>query len=199
MQESNRPEIALFDFDGTLTTKDSFFAFLKYTHGSKIALHFLYLWPVLLLYKLKIISNGISKGIVYRQFYRNWDTDFFRQKATDFCREILPGILNPEAIAKMEWHKKQGHQVYVVSAMFEPVLFPWCEENKVELIATKLETLNGNLSGKFSSANCFGPEKAKRIKAAGILENNPYLFAYGDSTGDREMLGLADEPFFRKF
>jgi phosphatidylglycerophosphatase C len=199
MQESNRPEIALFDFDGTLTTKDSFFAFLKYTHGNKIALHFLYLWPVLLLYKLKIISNGVAKGIVYKQFYQNWATDFFRLKATDFCREILPGILNPEAIAKLKWHQKLRHQIFVVSAMFEPVLLPWCKENGIELIATKLGTIDGKLSGNFSSANCFGPEKAKRIKEAGLLEHNPYLFAYGDSAGDHEMLALADEAFFREF
>jgi HAD superfamily phosphoserine phosphatase-like hydrolase len=136
---------------------------------------------------------------VFRQFYRNWSTDFFRQKATGFCQQILPEILNPKAIAKLNWHKSKSHQVFVVSAMFEPVLLPWCKENSIELIATKLETSSGTLTGKFSSENCFGKEKVNRIKESGLLEHNPYLFAYGDSSGDYEMLALADEAFLRKF
>ncbi|HSI91832.1 MAG TPA: HAD family hydrolase [Adhaeribacter sp.] len=196
----DRAVLALFDFDGTLTTKDSFMAFLLFTHGRvKLALHFSYLWPALLLYQLKILSNSKVKRLVVQQLYKNWPVTFFREKASVFCRDALPALLNPEAMAKLEWHRQQGHRVVVVTAMFEQVLETWCQAQNLELLATRLETENGNLTGNFNTLNCYGTEKARRVKAAGLLAQNPLVFAYGDSEGDKALLALADKPFYRCF
>ena len=199
--ETNSPSaIALFDFDGTITKKDSFLAFLKYTHGfEEILKRFLYLWPVLLLYKLKILTNSTAKKIVFRSFYRNWQARILNEKAVGFCTDILPSILNNDAIKKLRWHQQQSHRVIIISAMFESILQPWCTENNVELIATRLEIKNGKLTGNFSTPNCYGKEKLNRITQAGLLENSTYVFAYGDSAGDKEMLNLANEAFYRRF
>lgn len=197
---ANRPTIALFDFDGTLTIKDSFRAFLEYTHGwAGISKQLLYLWPVLLLYKLKIISNGKAKKLVFRRFYKNWPLTFFREKATVFCTTILPEIINPEAHRKLKWHQQQGHRVIIVSAMFDLILEEWCKANKVELLATGLEINKNQLTGNFRTTNCYGPEKVKRLKETDLLKGDPIIFAYGDSGGDTEMLKLAHQPFYRKF
>ena len=198
--QTERPKIALFDFDGTLTHKDSFWAFLKFTHGKAGLLrHFMYLWPVLFLYKAGLLPNYRAKKIVFRHFYKNWPAPLFQEKSKLFCSQVLPKILNTKALAKLNWHQKQGHRVVIVSAMFEPVLQPWCTENQVRLIATKLEIKNGKITGNFSSGNCYGQEKVSRIKLEGLLENKPFIYAYGDSAGDKPLLALADEAFYRKF
>ena len=175
-------------------------AFLKFTHGTAgLARHFLYLWPVLLLYKFRILSNEKAKAIVFKRFYQQWPASFFEEKATVFCQQVIPEMLNPEAIKKLKWHQAQGHRVIVVSAMFEQVLQTWSTANQTELLATKLEVVNNRLTGNFSSRNCYGHEKVNRIKQTGILEQNPYIYAYGDSEGDEALLRIADLPFYRRF
>ena len=69
----------------------------------------------------------------------------------------------------------------------------------IELIATKLEFKAGKLTGKFATNNCYGAEKSHRIKELFDLELYDYIYAYGDSRGDKEMLALADESFYKPF
>ncbi len=154
---------------------------------------------LLLLYKLGRITNAKAKETVATHFYKNRDITSFEQDALSFCEKILPHILNPVAMDRMQWHKDQGHQVIIVSAMFYQVLKPWCAKNNIELLATVLEVENGKITGKFSSPNCYGPEKANRILEAGLLKDKPYIYAYGDSAGDEALLALADKAFYRKF
>ena len=99
----------------------------------------------------------------------------------------------------MRWHQQEGHRVVVVSAMFKLVLQDWCAANHVELLATGLETKKDRLTGNFSTKNCYGEEKADRVRKAGLLYSNPYIYAYGDSEGDKALLALADEAFYRRF
>lgn len=95
--------------------------------------------------------------------------------------------------------KKYWHIVVVVSASIEDWLKPWCDENKVKLIATKLEFKNELITGRFASENCYGEEKVRRIKEVYALESFEYIYAYGDSSGDIKMLSLADEQHYKLF
>ena len=54
--------IAAFDFDGTITTKDTLFDFVKFHVGSKnFYKGLIFLSPILILYKLGFIRNDIAK------------------------------------------------------------------------------------------------------------------------------------------
>ena len=55
------------------------------------------------------------------------------------------------------------------------------------------------LTGKFQGKNCFGPEKVSRIKNKFDLKKVKKIYAYGDSTGDSEMLELADYKYLKYF
>jgi phosphoserine phosphatase len=57
-------------------------------------------------------------------------------------------------------------------------------------LATKVKP---DLSG-FISKNCYGQEKVNRLLEVEPDRKNYYLYAYGDSRGDREMLAFADFP-----
>ena len=60
-------------------------------------------------------------------------------------------------------------------------------------IGTKVEVdLDGKLTGRFLTKNCYGPEKVNRLLEIEPDRKNYFLYAYGDSRGDKEMLECAD-------
>ena len=68
-------KLALFDFDGTITTKDSFVEFIKFKHGFLgFAVGFLLMSPVILLYKTKLIPNWKAKQWVNEVFLVRYGT-----------------------------------------------------------------------------------------------------------------------------
>lgn len=187
--------IAFFDFDGTLTYRDSFLEFIKFAVGLP---HFyagmVALSPMLVLYKLGVVPNHQAKIKVLRHFFKSEEA--FKQKAGAF-NDKIPSLLKEVAYKKLKWHQESGHEVVVVSASAGCWLEGWCKNESVELISTQI----GFEKGKpfYKTMNCFGPQKAIRIQERfdlGIFEK---IYAYGDSRGDKEMLELADERFYRTF
>jgi len=123
----------------------------------------------------------------------------FRGLAEQFSLEYIDTMLRPKAMQKIAWHKELGHKVIVVSASIECWIRPWCEQNGLDLIATKIEIKDGIITGKFLTKNCYGIEKANRVKEVYNLDDYDYIYAYGDSRGDKELLGLADKSFYKLF
>ena len=113
--------------------------------------------------------------------------------------ERIPALVRPNALARIEWHLEQHHTVVVISASMDIWLKSWCEKKKIELIATHLEVKEGVVTGRLASSNCYGPEKVNRIKSEIELASYPYIYAYGDSRGDAEMLAIAHEKYYRHF
>ncbi|HEU5146872.1 MAG TPA: haloacid dehalogenase-like hydrolase, partial [Chryseosolibacter sp.] len=56
---------------------------------------------------------------------------------------------------------------------------------------------NKHLTGKILGRNCYGDEKVCRIKEEFDLPSFERIIAYGDSSGDREMLQLANESHYK--
>ena len=193
-------KLILFDFDGTITKKDSLIIFIKYVIGDFYYYKgLLMLSPMLLAYKLKIISNNIAKEKLIAHFFNGWDKIEFQSIANNYSIEKIEEIIRPSALERINWHKQQGHTVVIVSASVECWLKGWCENNNLELIGTKLEFRNDKLTGKFSTKNCYGIEKVNRIKEKYNLKNYEIIYAYGDSKGDKEMLSIADKKYYKYF
>ncbi len=192
--------LALFDFDGTITKKDSLIQFIIFANGySKFVFGMFLLSPVLLAYKMKWIKNYRAKEFVLSFFFKDWDVDKFLDKATAFADTRLNDYVYRDALQRIKWHQGQGHQVVVVSASIDWWLAPWCQENNLGLIASKLRTANGKITGQLSGRNCYGPEKVNRIREEINLARYSRIYAYGDSSGDKEMLSLADKQFYKYF
>ena len=192
--------LALFDFDGTITTDDSLIKFIRYAVGErKTFFGMMSLSPMLLAYKLKLIPNYEAKEKMLGYFFGGMDELKFQEIAREYSLKKIDQIVRPAALEKIEWHKQEGHKVTIVSASMECWLKPWCERNGIELISTRLERSGGIITGKFDGRNCHGPEKAKRVKKRFILEDFEYIYAYGDSSGDKELLELAHDKNYRVF
>lgn len=193
-------KLALFDFDGTLTTRDTLLEFIKFYKGTfNFYLGFLLLSPLLVLYKLKIIPNWRAKEYTLRYFFKGEPAEIFNEKACAFALHSVPALLRKEAVEKLWWHKKNGHEVMVVSASAVNWIKPWTDKLEVGLIATELQVRNGLLTGRISGKNCYGMEKVARVCAKLVIEDFVEVYAYGDSSGDKELLGLATHPFYRSF
>jgi HAD superfamily hydrolase (TIGR01490 family) len=184
--------LALFDFDGTLTKKDSLNEFLKHSINRKdYMVNMLKFLPYFTLWQLKLINNGVAKEHLFRIFFKGIDEEFFKKTATEFSLKKLDFIISKERIKILKKHQANGDRVVIVSASMQCWLQPWCDKNNIELLSTKLEFKNGTFSGKFLTPNCHGKEKVNRIKAHLNLQEYKTIYAYGDSSGDKEMLALA--------
>lgn len=192
--------IAFWDFDGTLTKGDSFWAFLVYTQSwAKLVIGAIIFSPMLLAFKLGWVSNGKAKLKVLKYFFGGWEGKKYQIMCEGFANEELPKLLIPEAYEKFQWHLQQGHEVVLVSASLESYLKPWCDAQGVTCLSTKLWISGGFVVAEYEYPNCYGPEKERRIKAAYTLKDYDKVYAYGNSGGDTEMLALAHETFYKAF
>ncbi|MBL0686353.1 MAG: HAD family hydrolase [Sulfurospirillum sp.] len=192
--------LALFDFDGTITTDDSLIKFIRYAVGDvKTAWGMILLSPMLVAFKLKLIPNYKAKQWMLSYFFKGIAQEKFANIAKEYSLKHIDTITREKAMSRIAWHKEQGHCVVVVSASLECWLKPWCDRNGLELIGTKLEIKDGRVSGRLLGQNCYGEEKVNRIKELYDLAQYDYVYAYGDSRGDVEMLALGNESFYKPF
>lgn len=200
-------KIAFFDFDGTITTKDTLLEFIKFSRGSfRFYLGFILNGPWLIAYKLKLISNQKAKERILQFFFRNTPVDLFEQQCERFSREILPELIRPKALREITRLKESGATVVIVSASPANWIREWSEKMEAALLATQLETTPGNkgaaslrLTGKIFEVNCHGEEKVRRIKEAYALEEYNQIYTYGDTGGDVPMLKLGTTSFYKPF
>lgn len=187
--------VAVFDFDGTLTTKDTLLEFIKFACGkSKFFLGFLFYSPILVLMKLHLYPNWKAKEKIFSYYFKGMSYEKFQELGKSFA-SVIDGIRRDSVIETLKKHIGEGNDVYVISASIEEWVRPWCEKYKVKaVIGTKIEVdLKGQITGKFLSKNCYGQEKVNRLLEEEPLRDEYYLYAYGDSRGDREMLDFASK------
>lgn len=192
--------LALFDFDGTITYKDTLFAFIRFVKGrSRFFWGMIRLLPMLIANKLGFIPNDKAKEKLLAYFFKGMNYATFKRYGEKFCEEKLPQILKQAALDKINWHRSKHHRVVVVSASVEEWIRPWTESMGIELLCTEMEINDNRLTGRFSTPNCNGEEKVKRIKELIDLNDYPVIYAYGDSKGDEAMLAIATKPLYKHF
>jgi phosphatidylglycerophosphatase C len=195
-----KKHLVLFDFDGTITTRDTFLEFIKFYHGTlRFYLGFVMISPWMALMILKVVPNYKAKEKALKWFFRGERADEFKAKCTRFCDQIVPTLVRPKALAKLEEYKASGAKVIVISASAENWVQPWCEKHNIECLATRLEIVDNKITGRISGFNCYGPEKENRIRACYDLKDYDDITAYGDSRGDIEMLALAQQQYYKPF
>ena len=193
-------KIAFFDFDGTITTKDTFLEFIKFTKGQlRFFAGFLLNAPYIAAFKLKIISNHRAKEKLMRFFFSNTAAEEFKKSCERFTTERLPQLIRPKALDEIRKLQDEGFDIVVVSASPENWICHWAEQMKIKLIASRMEVKDGKITGNIVGKNCHGEEKVRRIVEMYTLTDYTEILAYGDSNGDRPMLKLAHTGHYRPF
>ena len=192
--------IAFFDFDGTITTKDTLLEFIQFTKGSlRFFTGFLLNSPYLIGYKFKLIPNQRAKEIILEYFFRNTPVEVFKELCENFSKQVLPKLIRSKAVEEINKLKKEGFIIVVVSASPENWICKWAGDMQVELIASQLEIKEGRLTGKILGKNCHGIEKVRRIREKYVVTDYDKIFVYGDTLADQPMLELATQPFYQPF
>ena len=189
----------MFDFDGTITRSDTLFAFTRNSvSASKYWFGLLVLSPVLVLHKLGFVSSYRTKEIFLTWYFNDVSLDVFNSHGRNF-RSFIDSDVRSGAVAQIAEYKKHGHRVVIVSASAENWIAPWAESHQLEVLSTKLQVVDGKITGKIEGENCNGAEKVRRIKS--YLNPSEYgkIIVYGDSKGDREMFTLGTETHYKPF
>ena len=184
-------QLFAFDFDGTLTTRDTLIAFIRYACGTpRFLLGFLLHAPLLVLMKLRLYSNGKAKQRLFSWFFRGMPIETFDALCQSFA-STHRHLLRPETVRLLQQALSEGSEVLVVSASIDNWVQPFFPS--VTVLGTQIEVIDGRLTGRFLTPNCYGQEKVRRILALHPVRSSYRLTAYGDSRGDRELLAFADE------
>lgn len=196
--EAPRPALALFDFDGTLTTTESFPAFLRSAvPKSRLRWGGLLVLPLVLAYRLRLLSGNKARAGILRIAASGLDAAAIAAEGERYAREVVPATLRPDMLARLRWHRDRGDAVAVVSGTFDICIRAWCAAEGVALLASSLEQCGERLTGRYDGPQCTGAEKARRIRAAYDLPAFARIYAYGDTVEDLPMLALADEAAYR--
>ncbi len=191
--------IAAFDFDGTITTSDSFRAFMLDAAGAtRFALAALRCLPWL----IGIAPGWSQRGPTKARFLLAALGAVRREKleaaAQRFAQTRLLDLLRPEMLVRIREHQALGHEVVLVSASPSVYLRQWAPTVGIEtVLASELEWRDGVYTGHLAGRNCWGPEKVARLRAWWGDNAPATLYAYGDSRGDREMAQLANYAWIR--
>ncbi len=188
-----------FDFDGTITTKDTMFLFLKYCQPKRYNWLMLKHLPHFILLKLKFADAEKVKTLLISDFLKGKSKDYLEKKAVAFYEKYHQQILRPNAIDYINKIDKTQNLVLLVTASLDVWVKPFANSLQIKLIATKIQYDNGVFYGKLSGKNCNNEEKVKRIHQYIQQEKFDSIYAFGDTSGDTAMLNWAKKSFFRFF
>lgn len=203
MQQTGTWVVAAFDFDGTLTRRrHSLLPFLHFlcgpralartltAHGGKLGAGV----------ALDVFDAGARRARAKEDMLRDLLLGRRHEDVWDagdaFARRLAAGPgLRPELVSRLRWHREQGHEILIVSASLEAYVEPFATAlGGAHVLATKLRNApDGTLTGELDGVNCRGAEKVRRLREWG-LSPDIELWAYGDSSGDRELLQAAHVP-----
>jgi phosphatidylglycerophosphatase C len=193
-------KIAFIDFDGTITRKDTLLEIIKFQKGKIVCYAGLLLnLPWLIGSLFNIISYDRAKEKLLTYFFAGTEEIVFQERCDFFAKYILPGFIRPSALTEINALRQQEFEIVVVSASAANWIKNWACQLSLKLIATRLEVINGTITGRIDGKNCQGEQKVVCILERWTLDEYKVIYAYGDSPGDKPMLALATKSFYKPF
>src|ERR1035437_2589795 len=196
------PIIAAFDLDGTLTEGGSVFHWLRFIAGdSRVARAAL---PLLVPLIVGALRSGhwadSAKERLLQAVLGGRDLEEVAVASREFILHHLQEEVRRDVLARLNWHRDQGHDVVLVSA--SPQIYVDILVEQFEItggLGTRLAVdTRGKLTGSYLGKNCRVTEKMRRLNewiAARNYSQEPVIYAYGNSRGDRRLLAGAAYPF----
>ena len=190
--------VAAFDVDNTLTVRDCVVPFMKSVGGVSRLSKVLFSDLGTTFQSIRRRDRDSLKMKFVEGIFAGKDSREVESLGIQFASKVADKWLRSDVATRMRWHQEQGHVVILVSASLGAYLHPLGDLLEVDaVLCTELEEKDGLLTGKLVGQNCRGREKASRVQKwcqdSGIATED-LVYAYGDSSGDTELLELFSEP-----
>lgn len=192
-------KLYLFDFDGTLTYKDTLFLYLKFYNSRKFTFQFIKHIPLFVLLKMKLLEAEKVKKSFISGVLKGQSRTQIEKKSQEFFETYYPQIIRDNALDFIKNIDPEKTESYIVTASLDIWVQPFADHFKMKLLATQAEFKDHVFTGNFAAKNCNGPEKLHRIKEALAGKRYDKTIAFGDTAGDKEMMDWADESQFEFF
>lgn len=201
LKQTDKPVIAIFDLDYTLTKRGTWGRFVWRTVRYKP-----HLWGPLLIstlsfqwqYKRGKIPRGAVKKTMMRWSLLRRNRANLTSIADDFARSEVSHGLRPGGMNALKYHREQGHRIVLASAAVDLIVEPIAKYLDIsDYVSTELGwDEQGRLKDKFKSPNCYGKAKLDRVKRhlQDIAPNGAYTYFYSDSKADLPVLEYVDTP-----
>lgn len=188
--------VAAFDFDGTITRGDTLLPFLRRLCGGRAVARALARLPGGVIFGRRFDREAAKVALLSRLLRGRAVADV-EEAAERYADDVVRTFLRPEVVERLEWHRDRGDRVVVVSASPEIVVGAVVRRLGVDIVlATRLEVDDeGRLTGRLVGMNVRGAEKVARLRAH-LGDEQVEVWAYGDSSGDRELLAHAAVPIW---
>jgi phosphatidylglycerophosphatase C len=193
-------DIVAFDFDGTLSCRDSFVAFLMWRAGAvRFVAQIAALAPEFLRYALSRDRDAVKTAVAGR-FLGGASRLELEAAAERFAEARFEALMRPDALACWREWRVRGARRLIVTASPEILVAPFARRlGADQLIGTRLEfDSRDQFTGRLEGRNCRGPQKSERLREA-YGPDVTLAAAYGDSDGDREMLAMTSRPGLKVF
>lgn len=177
-------EIIVFDFDKTLTYKDTLLAF--YVHVSPKSYRFpcklLFYFFCMFLFKMKVISNNGLKIVGFNLFLKGLKNEYIEARSKAFSSRIKYNNLFKD----FDFENKE-RRIFIISASFE-VYLKYCFPGNVNVIGSKY-CLSKKRAEKFTF-NCYSSTKKKVLCKKGIDKIDVF---FTDSFSDFSLAEVSKE------
>lgn len=193
--------IAAFDFDGTLTRRDTLLPFLARACGPRVLGRTVRrIAPTAVRARARRLPAELhhrdaTKAALLQDLFAGRHGEWLQAEGREYAT-TLGAKLRPEMVEQVQWHREAGHELVIVSASLQTYLDPFAASYGFDhVIAVELEVDDdGVLTGQMAGPNVRGPEKAVRLRRWLGDELPEMMWAYGNSSGDTELLEMADVP-----
>lgn len=192
-------KLYLFDFDGTLTKRDTMLLYLQFYNPAKYSFQFVRHLPLFLLVQIGLADAVKVKRSFIASILKGQDAMQIEEKSRLFFERYYPSLFRQNALDFIQNIDRTTTDCFIVSASLDIWLKPFANYFGMKLISTEAKFADGKFTGNFSTKNCNGAEKVSRIMKEITNKKYDKIIAFGDTSGDQPMLNFADEPYYRFF
>jgi phosphatidylglycerophosphatase C len=202
LQTEKKKVVAVYDFDGTITDRHTFWRFLKVLTGKY---RFWFIVVTMIPWIFGIYYRGTSvmdaREVLIKRLLKGISEKHFKKVCEDFAKNEIPHWVKPEALASIQQHLASGSELLLISNSALHYLKPWATAVGIKTVfgSEFAVDAHGLLTGELNGTHCQGEEKLRCLKQhLGQLEDYE-LHVFGDSEGDLDMLAAADFAYYLTF
>ncbi len=190
--------IVFFDLDGTITQRDTYKEILVYgliKHPLRTPLIALSVYDFILHKAGKRTNTHVKQRLLHRIF-GNIPLDKIARMSQEYARFVLKYGVKKQALEALKNYSDKGVRVVLVSASFEFYVNEIAKLlNIKEVIATKAQVENNQLTGFLDGENCHSGQKIVRIEEKINLADYSEIISYSDHHSDIPLLNIATTSY----